>query len=78
MSGIKIIASNKKARHDYEVIDSFEAGMVLCGSEVKALRAGNCTLKDSYVSFKNSELIYKTLIFLHMVQVATTTMIRKG
>lgn len=55
MSGTKLIASNKKARHDFHVTDSMEAGLVLMGSEVKALRAGNCNLKDSYVSFRNGE-----------------------
>jgi SsrA-binding protein len=53
--GIKIIADNKKARFDYEIIDKFEAGLVLTGSEVKSLRDGAVNLKDSYVSFRNGE-----------------------
>lgn len=53
--GVKIIADNKKARFDYEIIDKFEAGMVLTGSEVKSLREGAVTLKDAYVSFRNGE-----------------------
>ncbi len=52
----KIIAVNRKARHDYEVIDTFEAGIVLLGTEVKSLRAGKANLKDSYARIRNGEL----------------------
>ena len=52
---IKIITENKKARFDYHIIESFEAGLVLLGSEVKSLRQGQCNLKDSYVSFIGKE-----------------------
>lgn len=55
MSGIKIIADNKKARFDYEILETFEAGLVLTGSEVKSLRVNTCTLKDSYVAFRGHE-----------------------
>ena len=54
--GIKIISENKKAHHDYHIIDTYEAGIVLLGSEVKSLRQGNCNLKDAYVSFVKDEL----------------------
>lgn len=50
-----VVAVNRKARYDYSVIESFEAGLVLTGSEVKSLRKGNCQLKDSYVVFRKSE-----------------------
>ncbi len=56
MSGIKIITDNKKATHDFHIVESFEAGIVLIGSEVKSLRKGQCNLKDSYVSFVGDEL----------------------
>lgn len=52
---IKLIAENKKARFDYTLVDSYEAGMVLNGSEVKSLRNGQVNLKDSYVSFIRGE-----------------------
>jgi SsrA-binding protein len=52
---IKIITENKKARFDYEILETFEAGLVLTGSEVKSLRNGQCQLKDSYVSFRGHE-----------------------
>ena len=53
---IKIIAENRKARHDYFIEDQFEAGMVLKGTEVKSLRQGRANLKDSYAKIKNGEL----------------------
>lgn len=55
MSAILLIQDNKKARFDYEVKDTYEAGLVLLGSEVKALRAKDVQLKDSYISFVGDE-----------------------
>ena len=52
----KIIAPNKKARHDYFVLETYEAGIELCGTEVKSIRAGAVNLKDSYCTIKNGEL----------------------
>ncbi len=52
---ILIIADNRKARFDYEIIETFEAGLVLTGSEVKSIRAKQVQLKDSYVSFVQDE-----------------------
>ena len=52
----RIIAQNKKARHDYFIDETFEAGIELFGTEVKSLRAGAVNLKDSYCSFKNGEI----------------------
>jgi len=52
----KIIAENRQARRDYFVLERFEAGLVLTGTEVKSLRAGKLTLKDSYVDNKRGEL----------------------
>jgi SsrA-binding protein len=52
---MKLIADNKKARFDYEVLDTYEAGMVLTGSEVKSIRDGSVNLKDAYVSFRGHE-----------------------
>lgn len=53
--GIKIISDNKKAWFNFEIIEKFEAGLVLTGSEVKSIREGAINLKDSYVSFRNGE-----------------------
>lgn len=52
----KIIADNRKARHDYFVIETYEAGIELFGTEVKSLRAGNVNLKDSYCEVDKGEL----------------------
>ena len=54
-SGEKLIASNKKALHDYFIVQKFEAGLMLTGTEVKALRDGKANLKDAYVIFKDGE-----------------------
>jgi SsrA-binding protein len=55
-SGIKIIAQNRKARHEYEILDTWEAGIVLLGTEVKALRGGRVNLGDSYAEIKHGEV----------------------
>lgn len=52
-----IIASNKKAFHDYFIENKYEAGIVLAGSEVKSIRAGHVSIKECYVRIKNGELI---------------------
>jgi len=52
---IQVISENRKARFDYAIIETFEAGLVLMGSEVKSLRAGQVQLKDSYISFRGTE-----------------------
>ena len=52
----KIVAQNKKAYHDYFVKETYEAGIVLCGTEVKSVRGGKVNLKDSYCSFTEGEL----------------------
>ncbi len=53
---MKIIASNKKAYHNYEIVESLEAGIALLGSEVKSVREGRISLKDSYAEIKNGEV----------------------
>jgi SsrA-binding protein len=53
---IKIVCQNKKARHDYHIMEVIEAGMVLVGTEVKSLREGRANLKDSYARIRNGEL----------------------
>ena len=53
----RLIAANKKAYHDYFVDDTFEAGIELCGTEVKSLRQGAVNMRDSYCQIKNGELL---------------------
>ena len=57
----KLIASNKTARMNYEIGDVYEAGLVLKGTEVKALRAGKANLKDSYAVVKDDEVFIKEM-----------------
>lgn len=57
--GVKQIASNRKAFHDYFVLDRYEAGIELFGTEVKSIRAGTLNLKDSYCSIKNGEIFVR-------------------
>jgi SsrA-binding protein len=57
--GRKVVASNRKARHDYAILDTFEAGMALTGTEVKSLRLGRASLVDAFGQVSNGE------IFLH-------------
>ena len=54
--GRKLIAQNRKARHDYAIEDVFEAGLVLTGTEVKSLRAGRASLVDAFAQVKDGEV----------------------
>lgn len=61
---IKLVAKNRRARHDYHVVDSVEAGVVLKGTEVKSVRLGKVQLADSYARVENEEM------FLHGVHIS--------
>ena len=65
--GKKLIAQNKKARHDYLIEDVYECGMVLVGTEVKSLRAGRASLIDGYATIENGE------VWLHGVHIPEYT-----
>ena len=54
--GDRAIATNRRARHEYEILETLEAGLVLRGTEVKSLRAGLVNFKDSYATVRNSEV----------------------
>ncbi|BCJ33356.1 SsrA-binding protein [Actinocatenispora thailandica] len=54
--GRKLVASNKRARHDYAILDTYEAGMVLTGTEVKSLRAGRASLTDAFAHLDGHEI----------------------
>jgi SsrA-binding protein len=53
---IKLVANNKKAYHDFFIEDKFEAGIALVGTEVKSLRMGKCSIKESYIKIENGEV----------------------
>ncbi len=52
--GVKILATNRKARHDYHVEETFEAGISLQGNEVKSIRQGQASLRDGYAAFEHA------------------------
>lgn len=52
----KIVATNRKARHDYEILDTFEAGLVLTGSEIKSIRDNRVSLREGYIQPRDDEL----------------------
>ena len=54
--GMKLIANNKKAYHDYFILDTYETGISLAGTEVKSLRMGKCSIKESFVRIENGEV----------------------
>ncbi|EFC79803.1 SsrA-binding protein SmpB [Parafrankia sp. EUN1f] len=66
-TGRKLIAQNKRARHDYDILDTYEAGLVLMGTEVKALRAGRASLVDGFAQIADGE------IWLHNVHIPEYT-----
>ena len=53
---VKLIANNKKAYHDYFILDTYEAGIALHGTEVKSLRMGKCSIKESFIRVENGEV----------------------
>lgn len=55
-TGIKLIANNKKAFHDYFIEDTYEAGISLAGTEVKSLRMGKCSVKESFIRVEKGEV----------------------
>jgi SsrA-binding protein len=55
-TGHKVIAQNRKARHDYTILDTYEAGLALTGTEVKSLRAGRASLVDGFATIKDGEV----------------------
>lgn len=58
---IKLIATNKKARHNFQIESEYEAGIVLAGSEVKSIREGKVSFQDSYADIKNGEIFLRQL-----------------
>lgn len=65
MSEIKVIANNKKAYHDYFVEDTYEAGLVLTGTEIKSIRRGRINLKDSYCQTRQGEVFVYNMHISH-------------
>jgi SsrA-binding protein len=55
-NGIKVIATNRKARHEYHIHDTLEAGLVLTGTEIKSIRAGQVSIQEAYVTYHEGEM----------------------
>ncbi|MGX8703890.1 MAG: SsrA-binding protein SmpB [Lachnospiraceae bacterium] len=53
---VKLVANNKKAYHEYFILEKYEAGISLCGTEVKSIRMGHCSIKEAYVEIKAGEM----------------------
>lgn len=70
--GRKVIASNRKARHDYTILDTYEAGVVLVGTEVKSLRAGRASLVDAFATVDGGEVWLRNL-HIHEYALGTWT-----
>jgi SsrA-binding protein len=60
-TGRKAIASNRRARHDYSILETYEAGIVLTGTEVKSLRAGRASMSDAYANIEGGEVYLRNL-----------------
>ncbi len=62
---IKVVSENKKAYHDYFILEKYEAGLALLGTEIKSIRQGKGQLKDSYISFSKNEAYVKGMHIAH-------------
>ena len=71
--GMKLIANNKKAFHDYFIEDTYEAGIALAGTEVKSLRMGKCSIKESFIRVENGEVYIYYASCDRRMHVATST-----
>ena len=65
-AGIKMVANNKKAYHDYFIDDKFEAGIELFGTEVKSIRMGKCSIKEAFIKIESDGQVYVFGISAHM------------
>ena len=76
-SEIKVVAQNRKARHDYFVEETFEAGIELRGTEVKSIRLGKCNLKDCYAAVEHGEMLVYGMHIMGAYLVSTGTQGRR-
>mgnify|MGYP002552560167 CR=1 FL=1 len=59
----KLIANNKKAYHDYFILEKYEAGLVLHGTEVKSLRMGKCSIKEAFIRVEDGKMQYQGVLY---------------
>jgi SsrA-binding protein len=60
-TGVKVVATNRRARHEYEILETFECGMALQGYEVKSIREGRVNIADGFAAFRNSEVFVENV-----------------
>ena len=70
---VKLIANNKKAYHDYFIDETYEAGIALCGTEVKSLRMGKCSIKESFIRVETERCLFTECISAHTKKVIFLT-----
>ena len=68
----KVVAQNRKARHEYFILESFETGIVLYGTEIKSVREGQVNLKDGFARVENENCGCTTFTYRHTIRGATT------
>ena len=66
---VKLIANNKKAYHDYFIEDTYECGISLHGTEVKSLRMGKCSIKESFIRIENGEVMVYGMHILSLIHI---------
>ena len=71
-NGYKVVSDNRQVRHEYEILETYEAGVELLGSEVKSIRQGKVNLRDGYAQLQEGEL------WLHNVHISPYTMTNKA
>ncbi len=71
-AGRKVVTTNRRARHDYEIVETFDCGMVLTGSEIKSIRSGQVQLKDAYAEIRGGE------VWLNNAHIAPYQFAREG
>lgn len=68
-SNDKMVANNKKAYHDYFILDKIETGIALHGTEVKSLRMGKCSIKESFIRIENGEVFIYGMHILSLIHI---------
>ena len=77
-SEVRMIANNKKAYHDYFILEKYEAGIVLHGTEVKSLRMGKCSIKEAFIRVESGEMYIYGCTSLRMRKGTYLIKIRSG
>ena len=74
---MKVVAQNRKARHEYFIEETYEAGIQLKGSEIKSIRAGKVNINDAHITIKNGELLSLVCMLQHTCSLAVLIMMKQ-